>query len=168
MPLEKLYILVTNFSLIHQKTNELSLFEWKRINVKKSSYEFLRSNHFIQSEITSEPIKLERCGLHSWLRNLKSFNFVTNFFGIGKIVQQQLFKTCCKIFFWKIVDGTMIISLTPVLLSPHCFIARKIANTNVSRITLCYADFCIMVPSFTHLQFSPSFYTTSCMTNKLA
>ena len=79
MPLEKLYILVTNFSLIHQKTNELSLFEWKKIDVKKSSSEFLKSNHFIQSEITFEPIKLERCGLHSWLGNLKGFNYVTNF-----------------------------------------------------------------------------------------
>ena len=32
-------------------------------------------------------------------RNLKSFNFVTYFFRLRQIVQEQLFKTCCKIFF---------------------------------------------------------------------
>ena len=37
-------------------------------------------------------------------RNLKSFNFVTYFFRLRQIVQEQLFKTCCKIFFWKIVS----------------------------------------------------------------
>ena len=42
--------------------------------------EIFQRNPFIQSEITSKPVELDRCGLHRSLGNSKGFNSVTNFF----------------------------------------------------------------------------------------
>ena len=82
MSFQKFYILVTNFLLIHQETNELWVFEWTDYMTWKSNDETIKRKNFIQSEITSKPIEMARCGLCRWLANLKSFIFVTNFFSI--------------------------------------------------------------------------------------
>ena len=50
-----------------------------------------------------ERFKLERCGLHSSLANLKGFNFVTDFFMVGHTQPEIFDETFVKIYFSKIV-----------------------------------------------------------------
>ena len=66
----------------------LNAFRSNLINSEMISFEDcvemakVKLNNFIQSQITFERIKLERCGLRRSLANLKGFNLVTNFLKI--------------------------------------------------------------------------------------
>ena len=66
--------------------------------------------------------ELKRCGLRRSLANLKSFNFVTDFFRIGQIQPQIYIKMCGKILFVKIVQHTTIFLIA--LYSTSSFFAR--------------------------------------------